>query len=231
MQPKYANSVVYKIVCLDPTVTDLYVGSTTNLIRRKCEHKTRCNSPNNPKSNYLVYRCIRQNGGFDNWQFIVIRRYNNIKTKEELLRKERKHIVKLKATLNKTTPLQNHAEYYVKNKEKIIEQVKEYRLENLEKITERKKEYYQKNKTEILKDCKKYRDNNKDKIKERDKQYRELHHEEKRERDRLYREANREVLRLKKREKKQCECGCWVTRSGFSEHKKTEKHKQLMEDK
>jgi hypothetical protein len=231
MKPDYANSVVYKIVCLDPTITDLYVGSTTNLTVRKYQHKTRCNSLSDPKSNYFVYRFIRDNGGFDNWEFVVVRRYNNIKTKEELLRKERKYMVKLQATLNKTTPLQTPAEYYVKNKEKILEQVKEYRLENLEKITERRKEYYQKNKTEILKDRKEYRDNNKGKIKERNQQYRELHHEEKRERDRLYREANREVLRLKKREKKQCECGCWVTRSGFSEHKKTEKHKQLMEDK
>ena len=231
MQPKYANSVVYKIVCLDPTITDLYVGSTTNLIRRKCAHKNTCININNKHHNLYVYTFIRDNGGFENWQFVVVRRYNNIKTKEELLRKERKYIDKLKPTLNKHLPLQTPAEYYVKNKEKILKRVKEYRLENLEKITERGKEYYQKNKTEILKDCKEYRDNNKGKIKERNKQYRELHHEEKRERDRLYREANREVLRLKKREKKQCECGCWVTRSGFSEHKKTEKHKQLMEDK
>ena len=153
MQPKYANSVVYKIVCLDPTITDLYVGSTTNLIRRKCEHKTRCNSPNNPKSNYLVYQCIRQNGGFDNWQFIVIRRYNNIKTKEELLRKERKHMVKLKATLNKNLAGQwltlGEKEYYKQYSKKYVElhrdERKKYKQnyyeQNKDKINEREREY------------------------------------------------------------------------------------------
>ncbi len=141
MQPKYANSVVYKIVCLDPTITDLYVGSTTNLIRRKCAHKNTCININNKHHNLYVYTFIRDNGGFENWQFVVVRRYNNIKTKEELLRKKRKYIDKLKPTLNKRLPLQTPAEYYVKNKEKIIEQVKEYRLENKEKVAEYQKEY------------------------------------------------------------------------------------------
>jgi hypothetical protein len=82
MQPKYENSVIYKIVCLDPTITDLYVGSTTNLIRRKCAHKNSCLNVNYKKYNYYVYRFIRDNGGFDNWVFVVVRRYNNITTKE-----------------------------------------------------------------------------------------------------------------------------------------------------
>ena len=87
MQPKYENSVVYKIACLDPTITDLYVGSTTNLTRRTCAHKSSCLNVNSKKNHLYIYRFIRENGGFSNWAFIVIRRYKNIATKEELLRK------------------------------------------------------------------------------------------------------------------------------------------------
>jgi hypothetical protein len=77
--------------------------------------------------------------------FVVVRRYNNIKTKEELLRKERKYIYNLKPTFNKQIPLQTRAEYYVNNKYSIIKRVKEYRLENVEKITQHRNEYYQNN--------------------------------------------------------------------------------------
>ena len=201
MKPDYTNSVVCKIVCLDPNITDLYVGSTTNFTVRKYGHKNSCLNVNNKHHNLYVYTFIRDNGGFENWQFVVVRRYNNIKTKEELLRKERKYIDKLKPTLNKHLPLQTPAEYYVKNKEKIIEQVKEYRLENKEKVTEYQKEYFQKNKDGI------------------------------RQKKKEYRETNEEQIKRYKNEKIECECGCLIGRSNLALHKQSKKHKQLMEDK
>ena len=134
MQPKYENSVIYKIVCLDPTITDLYVGSTTNLIRRKCAHKNSCLNVNYKKYNYYVYRFIRDNGGFDNWVFVVVRRYNNITTKEELLRKERKYVDKLKPTLNKQIPLQTPKDRYVKQREDRLKAIKIYDTEHKEQL-------------------------------------------------------------------------------------------------
>ena len=35
----YENSVIYKLCCTDPTVQDVYVGSTTNVRKRKNQHK------------------------------------------------------------------------------------------------------------------------------------------------------------------------------------------------
>ena len=35
----YENSVIYKLCCTDPTVTEVYVGSTTNFRKRKNQHK------------------------------------------------------------------------------------------------------------------------------------------------------------------------------------------------
>ena len=35
----YSNSVIYKIYCKDENVKDVYVGETTDFIRRKYAHK------------------------------------------------------------------------------------------------------------------------------------------------------------------------------------------------
>jgi len=126
MQPKYNNSCIYKIVCLDPEIKDLYVGSTTNLTRRKCDHKSSCTNPSNKKYNRYVYRYMRDNGGFENWQFVVVRRYKNIETKEQLLKKERKYMERLNATLNIQVPTQTRKEYFLKNREKLIDSMKQY---------------------------------------------------------------------------------------------------------
>ena len=37
--PKYENSVVYKLCCDDPEITDIYVGSTCNFKVRKTNTK------------------------------------------------------------------------------------------------------------------------------------------------------------------------------------------------
>ena len=37
---------IYKIVCKDVAVKEIYVGSTTNLKVRKCAHKSSCNNIN-----------------------------------------------------------------------------------------------------------------------------------------------------------------------------------------
>ncbi len=132
MKPKYCNSVVYKIVCLDPKVKDLYVGSTTNLTWRKFGHKNACTNPRNPKYNMYLYGFIRDNGGFENWQFVVVRRYKNIETKEQLLKKERKYMERLNATLNKVVPLQTPKEYYQVHKVEYLEYKKQYRKDNPE---------------------------------------------------------------------------------------------------
>jgi len=36
----YTNTIIYKIVCNDLNITDLYVGSTTDFTNRKYNHKS-----------------------------------------------------------------------------------------------------------------------------------------------------------------------------------------------
>ena len=38
----YSNTIIYKITCNDSTVTDKYVGHTTNFVQRKYAHKDGC---------------------------------------------------------------------------------------------------------------------------------------------------------------------------------------------
>ena len=47
----YANGIIYKLCCLDPNITEIYIGSTTNKYRRKQQHKGICNNVNGKKYN------------------------------------------------------------------------------------------------------------------------------------------------------------------------------------
>ena len=115
----YSNSCVYKICCNDINIKDCYVGSTTNLNKRKRRHKSGCNNENSKDYNYNVYKFIRDNGGWDNWTVVLMESYSECKSKEELLRFERYHMEKLETTLNSQVPGRTKKEYdkeYKKNK-------------------------------------------------------------------------------------------------------------------
>ena len=60
----YSNTIIYKITCKDPNITDVYVGHTTNFVQRKHAHKQSC--INNKSSNHKckLYEVIRNNGGW-----------------------------------------------------------------------------------------------------------------------------------------------------------------------
>jgi hypothetical protein len=101
--------------------------------------------------------------------------------------------------------------YYQKNAEKHKAYVKAKAEENKDKISQQKKEYYQEHRDEIV----------------------------------ARKEAKKEALKLKKKspvteESKAkhtaymiayvtCECGCKVQRSNTTTHKKTEKHKMILD--
>ena len=70
----YDNTMFYKICCKDPAITENYVGHTTNWNKRKQLHKESCNNVNIKQHNYPVYKFIRENGGWNNWDMILIDR-------------------------------------------------------------------------------------------------------------------------------------------------------------
>jgi hypothetical protein len=98
----YANSVVYKIMSLDPDIDNIFVGSTTAFRKRKHDHKKNCCNESSKEYKRYVYQFIRNNGGWDNWSMVVVKAYPDITSKMELSNKEMKWRKKLKANLNIT---------------------------------------------------------------------------------------------------------------------------------
>ena len=68
----YNKSTIYKLCCKDTEITDEYVGSTTNFSRRKSGHKKVVHSASHKDGNLKVYLCIREYGGWINWDMVEI---------------------------------------------------------------------------------------------------------------------------------------------------------------
>ncbi len=149
----YANSIIYKLCCNDAIITDIYIGSTTNFVKRKQQHKTVCNNPNSKHYNYNVYQFIRANGGWESWNMVEIERYNAI-DKRNLETRERYWLETLKASLNSQIPSRTKQEfskqYYDDNKTEIAERHKQNYIDNKTEIAERHKQNYIDNKTKVL---------------------------------------------------------------------------------
>lgn len=101
----YSIGLIYKIVCDDINITDIYIGSTTNFIQRKYKHKSLCCKKDNRK----IYQFINNNGGWNNWSMIEIEKYP-CKDKRELELRERYWYELLNTTLNATPPFKTENE-------------------------------------------------------------------------------------------------------------------------
>jgi hypothetical protein len=71
----YSNNIIYKISCKDSLITDIYVGHSTNLSLRKNGHKSSCTNINNKDYNLHVYKFIRNNGGWENWEINELEKF------------------------------------------------------------------------------------------------------------------------------------------------------------
>jgi predicted GIY-YIG superfamily endonuclease len=121
MSKDYSKTSIYKICCNDANITDIYIGHTTNFNNRKKDHKKDCN--NDKMKNYNF---IRENGGWNNWNMIIIENYQCNNIKEATIR-EGFWIKELKATLNVRIAGRTDKEWYLDNKENRAEYMKEYR--------------------------------------------------------------------------------------------------------
>ena len=63
-----------------------------------------CNNENDVHYNMPVYVCIRENGGFENWNMIILEEYS-CENKHQLIQREREWIEKRKPTLNCRRPI------------------------------------------------------------------------------------------------------------------------------
>lgn len=104
----YSNTIIYKIYCKDNNITDTYVGHTTNFLKRKEAHKCGCKNLNN---NLKVYKTIRENGGWNNWNMVEIAKYNCNNLLEARM-KEQQHYEELNATLNSCPPYVDKTKHF-----------------------------------------------------------------------------------------------------------------------
>ena len=144
----YSNTIIYKLCCNDPSITDIYVGHTTNFTKRKNLHKSTCTNEATKAYNFYVYQFIRSNGGWNNWDMIEICRQSCIDG-NDARKIERKYFEELGATLNVEVPSRTKTEYYKDNIEEFKENLKQYYEEHKEEIKEKKKQYYEEHKEEI----------------------------------------------------------------------------------
>ena len=186
---------IYKIT----NNTNTYVGSTNNFKRRKYEHKKIWYNPNSVNYNFKVYKCIRTNGGWDNFTMEIVE--TTEKTGEDLLDLEKYYIKELNADLNTNSPLRTKEELIFYNKN-----------------------YYEENKEEILEKSKQYRQNSKDYQMEYQKKYRAEHVIDRIEKGKIKYKENIDKIKEYRQTKIECSnCGIMVCRGGMARHKKTEK--------
>ena len=117
----YSKGFIYKLCCKDKTVSDIYIGSSTNFKARKNNHKQTCTNINIKNYNLKVYKFIRKNGNWNNWEMIKIEDYK-AENKKDLSKRERYFYELLKASLNDCVPSRSEKEYQKiwesKNKDK-----------------------------------------------------------------------------------------------------------------
>jgi hypothetical protein len=123
----FQNTIIYKLVCNNLNITEIYIGSTTNFTGRKRQHKDATTNLNCKEYNQTKYKFVRDNGGWENWSMIEIEKYPCNDSNESKSR-ERYWIETLKPLMNTQTPNMTKQEYKNINKEHIKEYQKQYKI-------------------------------------------------------------------------------------------------------
>tara|TARA_R110001592_G_scaffold216613_1_gene470236 strand:- start:10 stop:543 length:534 start_codon:yes stop_codon:yes gene_type:complete len=110
MSRNYSNGMIYKICCKDVTIKEVYVGSTINFKNRKNFHKNATVNPNNNDYKLPRYKFIRDNGGWENWDMVLIKKFS-CDDKMDLKKEEDKIMREEGATLNSNKAIWNIEEY------------------------------------------------------------------------------------------------------------------------
>jgi len=141
----WSKTLIYKIISKDINCNFIYIGSTRDFSRRLREHKSSCNNEKGEKYNYVLYKFIRENNGFDNFNMILVEKYTECKDRLEARQREQYWIDELKPKLN-----QQHA-FYAISKNDYNKRYKDEHKEEYNIWRENNKEYlknYSKNYTD-----------------------------------------------------------------------------------
>ena len=150
----YSKSVIYKIVPKDINLDYIYVGSTHRYNDRKSAHKSDYHNELSPRYKLEVYDYIRNNGGWYNFVIIVIEDYP-CESKRELEKREQYWKEIYGSNIGKRAYAEQN-QYYLDHKDEILtklrtdyanqddkrQQKRDYYLKNREKVIERQLNYY-----------------------------------------------------------------------------------------
>lgn len=148
----YSKTIIYKIEhSIDKSL--LYVGHTTDFITRKHSHKISCNCKGVSDHHTKKYQMIRDNGGWDMFQMLEIKKFpcqdsNEARAEEERVR------IELNASLNSVRAFgipkpEQDREYREANQEKIKASKKQYRIDNRERLNAKSQAYLEEHRDEI----------------------------------------------------------------------------------
>jgi hypothetical protein len=149
--------IIYMIKCNDGNVGNCYIGSTMNFRTRKHHHKSHCSNENSKKYNLKLYKFIRLNGFWDNFEMKPIEEYL-CDSKMQAVIREQHWIDYYQPDLNSVNA---HTTEEGKN-----DKMKEYEANNKDKIKETKRVYRENNKDKI----KLYKENNKEVLRQKAKE-------------------------------------------------------------
>ena len=217
--PDYSKGQIYHIYC---NITgETYYGSTVNTLAKRMG-KHRDEAKENSKN--CASKSIINRGDYD-YSLVENYKCNN---KQELHARER-YWIENNECVNIVVPGRTKKEWYEANKDKISENHKKYYEENKDKIIEQKKGYYDTNKDKISERDREYRQNNKDKISEQKKEWYEANKDKISEQKKGYYDTNKDKISEHKKEKVICECGCEISRTNLSRHRKTKFHQEFIQ--
>lgn len=203
--------VIYMIKHKTDDTKMVYIGSSKNIKKRMTRHKVDCNNENNREYNFILYQYIRENDGFDNFEFKILECYV-CNFKWELLDREDDYILTYgDMCLNEIRAFLTDEEIIERNKNN-------------------KKKYYENNREAIrLKAKEDYINNREIKLDQNKKSY-EKHHNKRLIQMKEYREKNREIILEKKKELTYCECGGQYTKSHKARHINTIRHQEFIKN-
>ena len=141
----YSNTTIYKLVHKeDYDNANIYIGSTTDFIRRKNSHKSNCCNEKSKEYNEKKYQYIRGNGDWGEWNMIEVEKFSCNDKREAEAREEywRCHFNSQLNIRRAYITEEQKKQYYLDNKDNILRQKKQYYEIHKDKYLEYQKSYY-----------------------------------------------------------------------------------------
>ena len=147
----YQNTIIYKIQHTENEDL-LYVGHTTDFTKRKSSHKITSMNPKHKQHGFKVYKMIRDNGGWDSFKMLEIKKYpcndkHEAEAEEDRIMKEMKATMNSRGAVRDVVKAKEIRKVYKENhKEAIAIKEREYRENHREQYANHWKNYYESNK-------------------------------------------------------------------------------------